>query len=96
MYVGCVFLIDVEYDGFLVVVVVFFEEGCDFFCCQKGVVVQNQCVVEIFGVVDVVFDFVVVVVQLVFFGLVVFYVMVDVNFDDFVGSQKFVVDFLFK
>ena len=91
-----VFLVDAEDDRLLEEVAAFLQEFRHLSGDDVGPAVQHQVTVEIFGVVDAVFNFFSAPVALAFFRPVPFHVPVDMDFDDFVGGEEAVPDSLFQ
>ena len=91
-----VFLVDAKDDRFLEPVAAFLQKLRHLAGDQLGAFVQHQGVVKVPGVVGAVFDLIAVSVALVSFRAIAFYIPVNMNFDDFVGREKAILDALFQ
>src|SRR5579863_2619682 len=90
------FLIHAKNDCFLEAVLALLEKIGDFLSNELGAVVNDDVAVEVFGVVDAVFDFVTVPVRVAPLRAVALYIQINMNFDYLVRGQEAVLDSLLE
>ena len=95
-HAGGVFLVHAEDDRLLEAIAAFLQIPGDLAGHQLGAFVQDQGAVEVFEIVDTVFDLVAVPVELPLLGAIAFHVPVDMDLDDLVGRQEAVCNALFQ
>ena len=90
------FLVHAEDDRLLEAIAAFLQIPGDLAGHQLGAFVEHQGAVEVFEVVDAVFDLVAVPVELPLLGAIAFHIPVDMDLDDLVGRQEAVENALFQ
>ena len=89
-----VLFVHAEHDGLLEPVAALLEKLSDLLGHQLGAVIDHQCPVEVLGIVNAVFDFVAIAVDLTFFRPVPLDVPVNMDLDHLIGRKKAVADSL--
>ena len=95
-HAGGMFGVHAKYDGLLEAIAAFLEEFGDFLRHQFGAVVNDQRAIEVFLVINAIFNLDAIPIKLAFFRAIALDVAIDVNLDDFVGREEAVLNALLE